>query len=65
MFSGFTTSQQLSSYSYIFYMFVIVEDLIAGNEVLSVMPNVCLALFLHFEKYNPESKYKPYLGELP
>ncbi|CAK8690015.1 unnamed protein product [Clavelina lepadiformis] len=41
------------------------KDLIAGNEVLSVMPNVCLALFLHFEKYNPESKYKPYLDILP
>uniref|UniRef100_H2YBU5 protein-histidine N-methyltransferase n=1 Tax=Ciona savignyi TaxID=51511 RepID=H2YBU5_CIOSA len=40
-------------------------DLIAGNEVLSVMPNVCLALYLHCEKFSPTSKFKPYIDMIP
>lgn len=27
------------------------------------MPNVCLALFVHCELYNPKSRFKSYLGE--
>jgi len=33
--------------------------------MLSRMPNVLLAVFLHCEKYNPNSFYKPYLDILP
>nr|XP_002131202.1 histone-lysine N-methyltransferase setd3 [Ciona intestinalis] len=39
--------------------------LIEGNEVLSVMPNVCLALYLHCERFTLNSKYQPYIDMIP
>nr|CAB3265993.1 histone-lysine N-methyltransferase setd3 [Phallusia mammillata] len=41
------------------------DEVIAGNEVLSVMPNVCLALFIHCERCIPNSKYKPFIDIIP
>lgn len=39
--------------------------LIDSHEMLTMMPNVSLALFLHCEKNNDKSFFKPYLDLLP
>jgi len=39
--------------------------LIRNNEMLYVMPNICLALYLHCEKFNPNTTYKPFIDMLP
>ena len=46
-----------------FLIFLIVDELIQSNEILSQMPNVCLALYLHCEIHNPYSNHKPYIGK--
>lgn len=40
-------------------------QLIERHDMLTMMPNVSLALFLHCEKYNNDSFFKPYLDMLP
>jgi len=39
--------------------------LIKCHDVLAMMPNVSLALFLHCERHNVDSFFKPYLDMLP
>nr|XP_039260368.1 actin-histidine N-methyltransferase-like [Styela clava] len=40
-------------------------DLIKSRKMLIEMPNISLALYLHCERLNPESFYKPYIDVLP
>jgi len=40
-------------------------NLIKEKAILSSMPNISLALFVHCEKYNQQSHFKPYLDIIP
>jgi len=51
-----TYSNALSSY---------LGNLVREKAILSSMPNISLALFVHCEKYNQQSDFKPYLDIIP
>lgn len=40
-------------------------DFVESKKILSEMPNISLAIYLHCERFNPDSFYKPYIDVLP